>query len=101
MLELRVCIIGCVCVPLIGGGEATLTHPNERGLGCERGNPWKILPTSSLSFLQDKKMTGETPEVRSDKRKPREKKEKRERKRENTKEKEREERKRRKRKKKR
>ena len=55
MLELRVCIIGCVCVPLIGGGEATLTHPNERGLGCERGNPWKIIPTLSLSFLQDKK----------------------------------------------
>ena len=33
MLDRRVCIIGCVCVPLIGGGEATLTHPNERGVG--------------------------------------------------------------------
>ena len=27
------CIIGSVCVPLIGGGEATLDHPNERGVG--------------------------------------------------------------------
>ena len=53
MLDRRVCIIGCVCVPLIGGGEATLTHPNERGVGGVNGgiHGWKILPTSSLSFL--------------------------------------------------
>ena len=37
MLDRRVCIIGCVCVPLIGGGEATLTHPNERGVGGVNG----------------------------------------------------------------
>ena len=37
MLDRRVCIIGCVCVPLIGGGEATLTHPNEREVGGVNG----------------------------------------------------------------